>query len=362
MISTSCRTIIFSLQCQRYVTIPSRSRKKGQVGLGQAAVRKPGRQIVVNTEPVNSLLNPLPIQNAVKNGYQRSTNGQHSSTRGPANSNAEQASKQTLYQAIKLNTLGVSGSVSPPLPLGHDKKTVLDKLFRDRGPNNLVSRKSHLIGLKGRPYVLPSPVIPVASHPEEVHGVPSFLVQHAYTLRFLQNTPVAYSCSYFTAYYLPPWHFLALGRKSRPALLSTFSQGAEYNGNPEFAKLLSSSGGNSNTHRRSRNPMSYAFSRKGITQRTRNALWTAFTSIPDSVDGLYLFRSHNYPNDLEDLQLHINELVKRASTIGRGDSSWAEDFNKKIKWSSMDHMCKKRLIPPLVRFQAGRGLDWRSES
>lgn len=336
----------------RYVTIPSRSKKRGQSG---PSARKTTRQVIVNDEPVNSLLNPF-------------SKGHHH-----VQENKKQPPHASLAQVVEkkadagLNRASTSrqlyGSSDPfnsaSRETKYDQKSILDKVFKDRGPNNVVTRKTHILGLKGRPYVMNdlNSAIPMVTCANDIHGVPSFLVQHAYALRFLQNTPVAHNCKYFTAYYLPPFHFLSLARKSRPAVLSTFTAGAEYNGNPDFTP---SAGSNKQQQQqqpqqqqplqRSRNPMSYAFARKHITQKTRDALWNAFQKMPETaVDGLYLFRSHNYPNDVEDLQKHADELVRKASVIAKRDTGWVETFNRKIKWSAMDGICRKRLIPPLPR-------------
>lgn len=315
-------------QAKRHIILPSKSKINDQ-----SAKRRQGRQVTLITEPVNSIQKKRQDVSTI----------------------------QSLYESSDFNKLK---SLSD-LPIGHEKRTILDKIFRDTGPNNIVTRKTQISGLKNRPYVFqqPShPQVPVASLSEEIHGVPSFMVQHAYTFRFIYSTPIAYECKYFTAYYLPPWHFLALGRKSRPALISTYSDGKEYNGNPEFANLPNSisTSNNDGLQQRSKNPMSYAFARKEITKKTRNALFKAFHENPNSVDGVYLIRSHSYPNDLVDLQIHVDELVQKSANMAKNsDMSWVDTLNKKIKWTSFEYMCKRRLMPPLVKLNRGSCLNWR---
>lgn len=311
------------VQAKRHVTLPSRSRKRGQVG--SAPTRKPNRQ-VITTEPAEL---ELDLNN--------------------------------LGQKSSFEKSSVLSSASKP------SRSILDQVFQDTGHNSVVARTTQTLGLKDRVYPLTaSTSIPAVTAAHEIHGVPSFLVQYAYTLKFLQSTPTAYNCKYFTAYYLPPWHFLSLARKSRPAVLSTFSAGAEFNGGD----------GKPSASGKSRNPMSYAFARKHITQRTRDTLWASMQQNPDSVDGLYMFRSHFYPVDSElaEFQVHVDELVKRAGAMARAGPpaeprskgkakdkglGWVDDFNKKVRWNVIDTLCKKRLTPPVPRLPAGTGLDWR---
>lgn len=309
-------------QAKRHVTLPSRSRKRGQVG--SAPTRKPNRQ-VITTEPAELELDLDHL--TPRSSFERSP---------------------SLGSALK------------------PSKSILDQVFQDTAHNSVVARTTQTLGLKDRVYpITASSSIPAVTAAHEIHGVPSFLVQYAYTLKFLQSTPTAYNCKYFSAYYLPPWHFLSLARKSRPAVLSTFSAGAEFNGGD----------GKPSASGRSRNPMSYAFARKHITQRTRDALWTSMQETAGSVDGLYMFRSHCYPVDSElaEFQVHVDELVKRAGAMARAGPDepgskgkakwkgmgWVEEFNKKVRWNVIDTLCKKRLTPPVPRLPSGTGLDWR---
>lgn len=364
-------------------SLPSRARKRG--GQSGTGVRKPSRQVTVSTE--HDLLNQFPsnpqngdggVGTEVK-GHQHQRQRQKNQRASPLKTPERPTSTASSLRTNLGAGMGAGSQESDlfvsPRAVPHDSKSILDKVFKDRGPNNTVARRTHVLGLKDRPYVLAfneegkkMTAVPVVTDPTQIHGSPSFLVQHAYALRFLQSTPVAHNCKFFTAYYLPPWHFIALARKSRPAMVSTFSLGAEFNGGADLdvdlptelrVQKKQQQKQQQQAQGKSRNPMHYAFSRKHITQRTRNALWTAFQANRESVDGLYLFKSHNYPNDMEALQKEADALVSKAARLAKGGMPWAEEFNRRIKWPGIDHMCRKRLVPPLPRVPVGTGLDWR---
>lgn len=133
---------------------------------------------------------------------------------------------------------------------------------------------------------------PIATHELQVRGVLALALRQCYTHWFLSGTPQVHRCDFFTAWYVPPWHVLALSRKSRPAFVPLFGDGSEFNGD---ATMVEKCAKGELLVRRSKNPMLYAHARKHMGKLGRRSLWNAFVSTPGSVDGVYIFKFHKFP-------------------------------------------------------------------
>lgn len=265
---------------------------------------------------------------------------------------------------------------------------ILDEIFDTNDPKNIISQISD-IAMKDWAYVNAN--TPVVTKKYDIHGTLSIMLRYCFTSQFLKSTPVVHRCEYFTGFYFPPWHLLSLCRKTRPAFTSLFSSGEEFNGNQEMANNKSL------LVRRSKNPMSYASSRKYITNSSRDALFDAFYNVENSVDGLYLIRSHKYPeknpyeyglkyrlgldgkfesteeensnnnndnnnnDNTSKLYLEFEKYVKKSAEMATNTPmTWVDKFNSKVEWNIVNNrLLKPKHYLPLVKMRLGQGLHWR---
>ncbi|VVT44020.1 uncharacterized protein SAPINGB_P000262 [Magnusiomyces paraingens] len=239
---------------------------------------------------------------------------------------------------------------------------------------------------------------PFAPRDSDIRGVLALVMRHCFALRFLNTTPRLHHCDLFTVWYFPPWHVLALGRKSRPAFVPLFGPGSEFNGD---AETLAKAERKELLQRRSKNPMLYAHARKYMGRLGRRALWQSFNGAKptDRVDGLYLFRFHKFPwpnplvpkntsepttqttgitmsrfpetlgppfADIEDypsdadittlvasehytrFDREMDKVVTAAAKLAKSPMPWVDKFNNRVDLSSLnEQILRNKLYRPL---------------
>ena len=256
---------------------------------------------------------------------------------------------------------------SPPCsPPRNYNASVLDAVFQDHNRPQLQDEITATFGSKNRKFLVPTGPEAVnggsvPASPQAIRGVPIFLVQLAYSQRFLRGVPVASDGPNFRGYYFPPWHFVSLGRKTSPALIMTYGPGEEYNGAPEYTRQAAMI---SQRQMLTKNPFSYAFGRKQTMQALRQALWQAITRDPGrAVDGTYFFVAKRMPTDTAALDKEMAGYVRTCynfATSKRG-LDWVDQFNERINWRGVQAECGRRLFPvPNHHVQKGHGLFWNA--
>lgn len=287
---------------------------------------------------------------------------------------------------VSNNTLGgnaseeqVLANILLPEPQSFDPlgPAILDQLFDDTD-YAMVDKQILNLGLKLEKQVLPTS--PGAHSTRDLRGVLCQALEYGFKYKFLNISPV-HNCRFFTAYYFPPWHFLAHFRKTRPSFVGLTSGTQQFNGNAEMkaSRLLT---------RRSKNPSDYAFLRGEIRRQTRLALWTSLRLQPQSVDGVYLFfsRMYPYPNNvvgqrevrdlpglngepgkvhtvpLTELDVEMDQAVASAAKLARGPEKklkWVDSFNRKVDWKKFENKALHNKLR-WTRIAPGEGLDWRN--
>jgi hypothetical protein len=283
--------------------------------------------------------------------------------RDPAATTTATSSPAAVHPKINVGSIPSSPPPHFSSPRRYDA-SVLDAVFQDRNKQYLQDQITATFGSKNRKFLVPTSPEAVnggllPASPQAIRGVPIFLVQLAYAQRFLHSVPVASDGPNFRGYYFPPWHFVSLARKTSPALIMTYGPGKEYNGAPEYTRQAAMI---AQRQMLTKNPFSYAFSRKQTMQALRQALWKAITRDPGhAVDGTYFFVAKRLPTDSQALEQEMVKYVRTCynlATSKRG-LDWVDKFNERVNWRGVSAECARRLFPvPNHTVHKGHGLFW----
>lgn len=347
-------TRLFGKNVTRTITMISKSRKKRTIQVGSSSTIKPKK--VISRSKNNATFQSEQIR--VTN-----TNNTIDRSQGIYDVDYLPQKKSTETNFLNQADTRISESLLKP----HDPSispistSVLDQLFQDSSKNLSLEADLYTAGIKLKDWVTPE--TPIATTYAEVRGVLSALIKYCFSLQFLRMAPI-HTCEFFKGYYFPPWHIIAIGRKSRPSFVSIFGKGEEFNGNKEMAasQLLI---------RRSRNPIAYAVGRNFITKYSRGAFYDTFMENPNSVDGVYLIRSMKYPypnpivgkSEFSDRQLTALEremevYVKKAAVMASKPMPWVEKVTQRVNWPFLQHLIKKQVPKPNAD---KRWLFWRDQ-
>lgn len=238
----------------------------------------------------------------------------------------------------------IKSSKEPIISPVPKQPTIIDRIFND--DEIFASDNDRL----GQLYPYATEHTPVAQKPTDIKGVYASFVAWYYNFNLMIGVPMIHSCKYFEVFYFPPRHFLSYGRKSRPALISMYHGGEQFNGETLAVKQT--------VFNRSRNPMDYAYWRNYISKRLRKALFNAFHETMDSVDGVYMIRTKKVLTDESILQDNMNQAVAKAAKMAQGSMNWVEKTTgKKINWNSFNNHLKSRHMNIFSR-QESEGLKF----
>lgn len=359
-------TRIFSKNVTRSITMISKPRRKRTFQVGSSSTAKSKKKDISKSDQDSSQLETSATTKSESIETTNTFNISKGFQENNSHSNSAQQSKSVGTKPPSIRKDKQNSNLSP-FKHSNDESTcsvstsVLDKLFEDSRKNLALEADMYTAGIKLKNWVTPE--TPVATVNTEVRGVLATLVKYCFTLRFLRMPPI-HSCEFFQGYYFPPWHIIAIGRKSRPSFISIFGKGEEFNGNKEMAssQLLI---------RRSRNPISYAVGRNYITNSSRKAFWKAFVENPNSVDGVYLVKSLKYPypnpvvgtsefsgRQLTALEQEMERFVKRATVTASKPMPWVEKVTEKTNWNFLQNLIKKKVSKPVAD---KRWLFWRKQ-
>lgn len=193
--------------------------------------------------------------------------------------------------------------------------TVIDRLFK---PVQITSKAV----TKNTPFV---------NSKNEIRGVYSIFLQQLYQKNQMNKIPYVYNCEFFKAKYFPPNHFISYGRKSKPAVVSTFFQGEEHNGVKQDPPTKP---------KRTKNPMNYAYWRHQITKRLYETIFNSFENF--KLDGTFLVRSKKVA-EIDELQPHIDKMMQQACKM---NLKWVEPTSAACG-HGFDYILKRNHLPPL---------------
>lgn len=293
-----------------------------------------------NTSTANAHLPKSSVVHGMSRQHVHSTNGSHRSklsTTKLGHETAKLQSKSNQNQNQKFTSRNTN-------------TRVLDLYFQDTAIHNgrVVDYFSQSV-----PYVTPQ--TPVAASYKQVKGPYSLFMEHMYSKGLVRHTPYLYRCDYFSVFYYPPWHFLALGRKSRPGIMTVFGPGAQnndvYDAQTESKKLqvLAKHG------LKSRNPVAFAYwrtfmsrcNRKYLLQSWNNAFETSGSAPPD---GLFVVRCDRVLRSGPQLRAHFDTVVKRAQAMlsNKNSLAWVAKANSQVDLAGFNRFLLSRGMGPIA--------------
>lgn len=195
------------------------------------------------------------------------------------------------------------------------------------------------------------PQSPLVQHYHDLRGVRTEYNDIYYQLNLASASQQLYACDYFRCYFYPPWHFRALGRKTRPATGFTFADGGyEFNGVP-----LSEGPERPTLFYRSRNPFKSGWYRSQIKKQARRVFLAQFQK-HGGPDGLYWFWMRKACDNDDVLSLHMEDVLIRAAHNAQTNAfKWVDKANKLIDIGRVDALFRSHSIKPF-RWQSQR--DW----
>ncbi|PRT54111.1 hypothetical protein B9G98_01731 [Wickerhamiella sorbophila] len=248
----------------------------------------------------------------------------------PKASRAKRPGKQDLIgskEAQKQLSAGAAlmdGAEAVPVP-------ILETLFDDA---NIYTRPNDTLKTP-TPYV--SPKSSYAQSPSELKGVQTTVLSTLFAKRWLKKGPPYFVDKTHAIYYYPPWHHVALARRSRPGVVLCFTQGKEFNG--KQAPECKSKG------EKSRNPFNYAVWRGRTKRIFKRAFWNAWTKTAKPCDGLYLILMDQVPEDEAQLERSLKKYL--GSLTMQGNFSWVDHQASQVKLADVNRQLLARHYSPL---------------
>lgn len=203
-------------------------------------------------------------------------------------------------------------------------------------------------------------------------------VRFVTTSKFVSKEARMFRCNYFSLYYFPPNHFLALFRKTKPAVNVVFD--GKVNANPALKEYPTSTTIKI-VQGKSVNPFDYACWRKRLTLNTKKAFmkeWLQITrnnhvesdsscpmdekKLQDRMDGYYMYLMRLYPTEksMDDFQEHIKKSLQKVHS-NRVDSyldtpkngakknahniDWVDATNKRLSLKNFNNFIKNMDFP-----------------
>lgn len=230
----------------------------------------------------------------------------------------------------------------PPKPTS----SIIDHIYDVYLPTELSKVKSASI----QPYITPNS--PFVKTPQEIKGVYSPFVQHAYEYCAAYTAPVLHRCRLFDGTYYPPWHIISVGRKSRPAIFF-IHRGEKYNGNePEIKQTADDLN--------SKVPTDYAVWRNYVRRQYRNVFFDVFNADRTNVDGVYQLKTIVVPEggeDLVEMQSELEVFMKKAQRQYNQPMPWVAKTNSKVKKEILKDKLRAMFLP---EFQMYSRDEWVS--
>lgn len=260
-------------------------------------------------------------------------------TQSKANSPRLASSKPKASPTRATFGLPLSSAVSPHLASSSSPNTpsrrsptVIDLIYNVVLPKELAKSKANCYITSNSPF---------AKSPQEIKGVYTPFIQHSFDYGDRFQSPIYYRCKHFEATYFPPWHILALGRKSRPSILF-IHKASQYNGNQPVCKQ-------SPYDCCSKIPTDYAVWRSNIRKNYRRVFFDVFFSQADRVDGLYRLKILRVPENEEELEEVKQNLVKlmrlTVSKCKKSSFDWVDSSNKKVQIDVLNRKLQQMDLP-----------------
>jgi hypothetical protein len=233
---------------------------------------------------------------------------------------------------------------SSKTPLGSplESSNVIDYIYDTYLPKEQTKSKADY-------YITPRS--PFAKTPQEIKGIYSPFVQHAYEYCANYTAPVVYKCHHFDGTFYPPWHIIAQGRKSRPAIFF-IHKSEQFNGNDPEVKQTSDD-------RTSKVPTDYAVWRNDIRKKYRQAFFDVYFADSSNVDGVYQLRTKRVPEnkeELAELKRDLEKLLKLTRKQYKQSFQWVDSTNSKVRRDVLNNKLKQAFLPESPQL---RELDWR---
>lgn len=256
------------------------------------------------------------------------------------------ASKRCISYVKTKAAKRVPATRKPNLPKSivskHSNTGVLDTYFQE-------ARLSKLYDNFNQPVPYVSPQTPITTDYKKIKGMYTQFMQTMYAQQLIKLVPCVYRCPDFSAYYYPPWHFLAMGRKSRPAVSTMFGPGAQNNAigvsKTEEARKLAVMAKHAG---RSRNPVHYAYWRGVMSKHNRKYLLRAYNAL-NGPDGLYVIRSDRVATDPAKSQEYFDNVIKRVRTMvnSRNGLDWVAKTNSKVDLAKLNQRLRSQGFSPV---------------
>lgn len=222
----------------------------------------------------------------------------------------------------------MDGAPAVPVP-------ILEQFFDDA---DLYTRPNDTLKTP-TPYVTPSS--PFAQSPRDLKGVQSDVLGKVFSAHMLRNGPLFMAKSTHAIYYFPPWHPVALARRSRPGIVLCFSEGHEHNGAelPKYPLSQTLKSG------RSRNPFTYAFWRGKTKRLFKRLFWNAWASASNPRDGLYLLIIDRIPNNPKQTEEALDVFMKKVTALK--DFNWVGNHVKQFQVGRLNRTLLSKHYAPV---------------
>jgi hypothetical protein len=191
-------------------------------------------------------------------------------------------------------------------------------------------------------YPVITPSSPLASNAQDVRGIKTEYVNSYFQAGLHRFTPPLYDCEYFRSYYYPPWHFLAHGRKSRPAVGFTFADGGSENN----GAIVPTGVEKPTTLWRSRNPFKSGWWRSNMKKMGKRTFYKAFNTFGEP-DGVYWFWYKRACEDEGVLNREMENCIVKAINMAEKDRfEWIENANRCINMKRVNSRFQARNMKP----------------